>query len=135
MKEYDPIRMQNIQQRIDSALRESPQDRLQSRFSPYIADSKPDLENQLASAAAASPSEGLDGVEAVLDEFERLATREDPGRLRHALLIYLTHDSQVAKLGLRVPTLEERSPWKLAPNRKRSEKNNNNDKDNYDIEK
>ncbi len=134
MNEHDPTRVQKIQQRIDSALRESPQDRLQSRFSPYIADSKPDLENQLASAAASSSSsEGLDGVEAVLDEFERLATKEDNGRLRHALLIYLTHDSRVAKLGLRVPPLEKRSPWKLAPSKKGLEKNNN-DKDNYDKE-
>jgi hypothetical protein len=134
MNQNDPIRVHNIQQRIDSALWETPQDRLQSRFSPYIADSKPDLENQLASAAATSSSEGLDGVEAVLDEFERLAAKEDLGRLRHALLIFLTHDSRVAKLGLNVPTLEERSPWKLAPSRKRSEKNNNKDKDNYDDE-
>jgi hypothetical protein len=133
MNEYDPIRLQKIQHRIDSALRESPQDRLQSRFSPYIADSKPDLDNQLASAAAASPSEELDGVEAVLDEFERLATKEDRGRLRYALLVFLAHDSRVAKLGLRVPSLEERSPWKIAPSKKRSEKNSN-DKDNYDNE-
>ncbi len=133
MSEYDPIRVHKIQQRIDSALRESPQDRLQSRFSPYIADSKPDLDNQLASAAASSSSEGVDAMEAVLDEFERLATKEDRGRLRHALLVFLTHDSRVAKLGLRVPSLEERSPWKLAPSKKRTEKNNN-DKDNYDDE-
>ncbi|MDQ4100762.1 MAG: hypothetical protein M3115_01050 [Thermoproteota archaeon] len=133
MNEYDPIRVQKIQQRIDSALRESHQDRLQSRFSPYISDSRPDLDNQLASAAASSSCEGVDAMEAVLDEFERLATKEDRGRLRHALLVFLTHDSRVAKLGLRVPSLEERSPWKLAPSKKRTEKNNN-DKDNYDDE-
>lgn len=127
MNDYDPIRVQKIQQRIDSALRESPQDRLQSRFSPYIAENKPDLGNQLTSAAS---SEGLDGVEAVLDEFERLAAKEDRGRLNHALLIFLTHDSRVARLGLRVPPLEERSPWKLGPSEKTAEKNR--DKDNYD---
>jgi hypothetical protein len=134
MNEYDQIRLQKIQHRIDSALRESPQDRLHSRFSPYIADSKPDLDNQLAYAAASSSSEGLDAMEAVLDEFERLATKEDRGRLRYALLVFLTHDSRVAKLGLRVPPLEERSPWKLTPSKKRTEKNNNKDKDNYDDE-
>ncbi len=128
MNDYDPIRLKKTQQRIDSALRESPQDRRGSRFSPYTAESKPDLENQLTSAAS---HEGLEGVEAVLDEFERLASREDPNRLRHALLVFLTHDSRVAKLGLRVPPLEERSPWKIAPSKKKGSENNN-DKDNYD---
>lgn len=122
MNEHDPFRIQKIQQRIDSALRESPKDRRESRFSPYIAESKPDLENQLMSAAS---SEGLDGVEAALDEFDRLAAKEDGGRLRHALMIFLTHDSRVDKIGLRIPTLEERSPWKLAPSNKRSKDDNN----------
>lgn len=122
MNEHDPFRIQKIQQRIDSALRESPKDRQESRFSPYITESKPDLENQLMSAA--SP-EGLDGVEAALDEFDRLAAKEDGGRLRHALMIFLTHDSRVDKIGLRIPTLEERSPWKLAPSNKRSKDDNN----------
>jgi hypothetical protein len=79
---------------------------------------KPDLENQLMSAAS---SGGLDGVEAALDEFDRLAAKEDRGRLRHALLIFLTHYSEMAKLGLRIPSLEKRSPWKLAPSKKRAE--------------
>ena len=122
MNDYDPLRVQKIQQRIDSALRESPNDRQESRFSPYIAESKPDFENQLVSAAS---SEGLDGVEAALDEFDRLAAKEDGGRLRHALMIFLTHDSRVDKIGLRIPTLEERSPWKLAPSNKRSKDDNN----------
>ena len=121
MNDYDPLRVQKIQQRIDSALRESPKDRRESRFSPYIAESKLDLENQLMSAAS---SVGLDGVEAALDEFDRLAAKEDGGRLRHALMIFLTHDSRVAKLGLRIPPLEERSPWKLAPSNKRSKDDN-----------
>ncbi len=122
MNDYDPFRIQKIQQRIDSALRESLEDRRQSRFSPYIAERKPDLENQLMSGAS---RDGLEGVEAVLDEFDRLAAKEDPGRLRHALMIFLTHDSRVAKLGLHIPPLEERSPWKLAPSEKRAENGNN----------
>jgi hypothetical protein len=118
MIDYDPFRLQKIQQRIDSVLRESPKDRRESRFSQYIAESKPDLENKLMSAASFG---GLEGVEAALDEFDRLASKEDRGRLRHALLIFLTHDSRVAKLGLRIPPLEERSPWKLAPSKKKEE--------------
>lgn len=74
---------------------------------------------------SAASSEGLDGVEAALDEFDRLAAKEDGGRLRHALMIFLTHDSRVDKIGLRIPTLEERSPWKLAPSNKRSKDDNN----------
>ncbi len=119
MIDYDPFRIQKVQQRIDSVLRESPKDRRESRFSPYIAESKPDLENKLMSAA--SSSGGLEGIEAALDEFDRLASKEDRGRLRHALLIFLTHDSRVAKLGLRIPPLEERSPWKLDPSNKKEE--------------
>lgn len=122
MTDYDPLRVQKIQQRIDSFLRESPKDRRESRFSPYIAERKPDLENQLMSAAS---SGGLDGVEAALDEFDRLAAKEDVGRLRQALLIFLTHDSRVSKLGLRIPSLEERSPWKLAPSNNKAENGDN----------
>lgn len=118
MADYDVFRLQKIQQRIDSVLRESPKDRLESRFSPFIAEVEPDLENQLMSAA--SPG-GIDGVEAALDEFDRLAANEDSGRLRHALLIFLTHNSDVATLGLRIPSLEERSPWKVAPSNKKAE--------------
>lgn len=118
MVDYDTVRLQKIQQRIDSVLRESPKDRQDSRFSPFIAEMRPDFENQLMSAAS---SGGLDGIEAALDEFDRLAANEDHGRLMHALLVFLTHNSEVAKLGLRVPSLEERSPWKLAPSNKRAE--------------
>lgn len=124
MVDYDRFRLQKIQQRIDSVLRESPKDRLESQFSPFIAEIKPDLENQLMSAAS---SGGLDGVEAALDEFDRLAAKEDRGRLRHALLIFLTHDSEVAKLGLSIPSLEKRSPWKLAPSNKRAENGDHHD--------
>jgi len=118
MAYYDTFRLQKIQQRIDSVLLESPKDRLESRFSPYIAEMEPDLENQLMSAAS---SGGMDGIEAALDKFDRLATNEDRGRLRHALLIFLTHNSEVARLGLRIPSLEDRSPWKLAPSNKKAE--------------
>ena len=118
MTDYDQLRLQKIQQRINSVLRESPQDRLESRFSPFIGGTKPDFENQLMSAAS---SGGLDGIEAALNEFDRLAVTEDRGRLRHALLVILTHDPQVAKLGLHIPSLEERSPWKLAPSKKKAE--------------
>jgi len=118
MADYDAFRLQKIQQRIDSLLRESPKDRLETRFSPYIAEMEPDLENQLMSAAS---SGGMDGIEAALDQFDRLAANEDRGRLRHALLIVLTHNSEVARLGIRIPSMEERSAWKLAPSNKRAE--------------
>jgi hypothetical protein len=60
---------------------------------------------------------GIEGVEALLDRVEALARREDAARLRYALSVVLTHLPIIAELGLRLPSLEERAAWKVAPSR------------------
>jgi hypothetical protein len=45
--------------------------------------------------------------------------------LRHAFLVFMTHNKHVADLGLRIPSLEERSSWKLLPSNRGVINNNN----------
>ncbi len=101
----------DLQRRIDAALRETPEEQAESRFSDY-ADSAFDLTQRLMAAARKG------GAEAALDEFDRLKETEDLGRLRRALQEFLTHDPAAA--GLRIPSLEERAPWKVLPSRRRT---------------
>lgn len=115
MNEERMIRTQEFQARINSALRGSAEDRAKSRFSEFVSDLGPDFESRLMQAASAG---GTGGIEAAMDEFDRLVTREDPVRLRHALLVFLTHHPDVQKSGLRIPPLEERSPWEVAPSKR-----------------
>jgi hypothetical protein len=105
-------RLQRLQTRIGSALRESQGDRARSRFSDYRYEPGPDPATHLMRAAA---SGGIEGIEAALDEFDRLAADDDRRRWQHALLIFLTHHPDVPKLGLHVPGLQEQSPWKVRP--------------------
>lgn len=112
--EEDAARARALRERISAALRETPAERARIRFSPYLLDEGPDIAGRLMRAA--SPG-GLDGFEAALDEYDELAGREDLGRLRHALMVFLTHHPEAARLGLRVPPLEERSAWKVSPGR------------------
>jgi hypothetical protein len=104
--------VRQLQNRINTALRDSAADRAQSRFSPFIDDQESDFARNLMRAASAG---GLEGVWAALDEFDRLAATEDLESMRYALLVFLTHHPDVAKLGLRIPSLEERSLWKTLP--------------------
>lgn len=124
-KKKSATRVQKLQERINSALAESPQSASASKFSPYLMDEQRpevvgqalDLDAQLAQAASV---EGVEGIETAMDEYDRLAETEDSGRLRHALMLFLTHHPEAAKLGLRIPSLEERSPWKVTPSKKDS---------------
>jgi hypothetical protein len=47
-----------------------------------------------------------------------LRATADLGALRHALTIVLTHHPAMHDLGLRLPSLEARSPWKTWPSRR-----------------
>jgi hypothetical protein len=60
-------------------------------------------------------SGGLAGIRAALREFDRLAKAEHPLRIRRALMIFLVHHPDVGRLGLRIPSLEERAPWMTPP--------------------
>lgn len=114
VERVDPDRLQVLQQRINRALGDPVAYAGTSRFSEYAPVGVPELVSDLMNAAAIG---GIEGVEAMLDRAEELARREDPPRLRHALSIALTHSPAVADLGLRLPSLEERAAWKVAPSR------------------
>lgn len=107
-------RARALQSRIREMLRETPEEAGGRRFTPFMVTAGPDYESRLAQAAAQG---GIEGIEAALDEFDRLAPQADRGRLRYALMIFLTHHPDVARLGLSIPPLEERSPWKLRSSR------------------
>ena len=86
-----------IQARIDAALID-PQSRLNWWYSsPYLSSLAVDLQDKLRKAA----DEG--GLEAMLDEFDRLAQVEDSDRLRIALAQVLFNDPVRQRLGLRLP--------------------------------
>lgn len=115
MGQEDAPHIRSLQERINLALRETPEDRRKSDYSDYKPDNLPEIVEELARAAARG---GAEGMEAALDEFERLAEREDKVRLQHALIDFLTHHPAATGLGLRVPPLQERSPWKVRPGRR-----------------
>lgn len=117
MSHSDVERIQKLQERINAALRESPEDRLESTFSDYIPDNSPILAQELAQAAEPG---GPEGIEAALDEFDRLREKEDVLRMKHALMLFLMHHPTVGELGLRIPSLQERSPWKVLPSNRNS---------------
>jgi hypothetical protein len=105
-----------LQRRIDALLAESPEERSRSRFSDYLPR-RDSLSRRLAQTAATAS--GAAGIAMALDECERLAAVEDRLAVQRALAIFLTHHPAVARLGLRVPSLAERAPWKTGPSRRR----------------
>jgi hypothetical protein len=114
MNEETKNRVRALQARIDALLSESPEDKAKSRFTPYMIAEKSDLESRILEALKIG---GLDGMETAMDKFEELAASEDGGRLRYELMRFLTRDPAAAKFGLRIPSLEERSAWKITPGR------------------
>jgi|SRR5215475_12816745 len=116
MSQKDVTRVQELQERINSALRQTPEARVASDFSDYKPDHSPELVQDLMQAAEQG---GEEGVKAALDEFDRLSQSEDRLRMQHALMLFLTHHPAVSELGLRVPSLRERSPWKVLPSKRK----------------
>jgi hypothetical protein len=105
-----------LQERIDAALREDPADFAQTTFSDYLPDRARDtLVQRMTEAASVG---GVRGVAAALDAFDRLSEHEDRRRLQSALMIFLTHHPTAAALGLRVPSIAERSPWSVLPSKR-----------------
>jgi hypothetical protein len=105
-------RVQTVQSRINAALHESAEESARSTFSSYVPGASTEVQAKLWT----SPATGrLEDLEQILDRFERMAGAEDPGRLRHALDVVLTHHPTVAAFGLRLPSLEERSPRRVRP--------------------
>jgi hypothetical protein len=115
MSQRDASRISRLQERINLALRETPEDRRKSNYSDYRPDNIPKLVAELTEAAAQG---GAEGIEAALDEFDRLAEREDKIRAQRTLMHFLIRHPAAAELGLRVPSLEERNPWKVLPSKR-----------------
>jgi hypothetical protein len=107
-------RIRALASRIGRALRETPEMRARSTFSQYAAKKALPLQRRLEMAGGGGE---IAGVESALDEFDRMDAGEDPLALRYALQVFLTHDSAAQALGLRVPSLAERSPWLTVPSR------------------
>jgi hypothetical protein len=103
-----------LQARIDAALRESPGEGL-LRYSDY-GDSALDLTRRLMIAAEGG---GAEAVARALDEFDRLRPTERGGRLRQALMEFVTHHPAAVELGLRIPSLETRDRGKVLPSRRK----------------
>ena len=98
--------MNELQSRVDQALRETPEEEEAELFSDY-AEPADDLTQKLMDAARAR------GVEAALDEFDRLRGSAKIRRLQRALMEFITHDPLAYEAGLHVPPLEERAAWKV----------------------
>jgi hypothetical protein len=109
---------QDLQERIDHALHQTPEEFARSTFSDY-ADTATDLTQRLYRCAV-SAGDAETAVEAALDEYENLASTEDIVRARRALMEFVTHHPASAKLGLRVPDLADRSSWMARPSRRRN---------------
>jgi len=105
-----------LQKRIDSLLKQTPDMQRKTRFADYRPDHTPEIVQKLMQAATPG---GTKGVEAALNEFDRLAVKEDIGRMQHALMLFLMHDSAANELGLRIPPLEQRSVWKTLPGKRK----------------
>jgi hypothetical protein len=105
-------RLDALQSRIDAALRESIEDAARSAFSSYLPGASTEVQSQLWSHPATGQ---IDDIQHILDRFDELSASEDPGRLRHALSVVLTHHPTMAAFGLQLPPLEQRSPWKVTP--------------------
>jgi hypothetical protein len=89
--------------------------RARSTFSEYAPRAAAPIRERLERAVGVG---GIEGVESVLDEFDRMSLSEDPLALRYALQLFLTHNRHAVALGLRVPPLAERSPWMTVPSRR-----------------
>ena len=114
MDDSTTARVRSIQTRIDAALHEPADEAARSNFSGYVPGGSTDLQSALWTRPATG---GVDDVEEILDRYEQLKGTDDPVRLRHALAAVLTSHPTVGSLGLTLPSLEARAPWKITPSK------------------
>ena len=115
MEQEQDARVGRLQERINEALREDLEATAESDFSEYIPDTATPLTQRLAMVAQ---QKGVEGMEAALDEFDRLKQSEDLARLQHALMLFLSEHPAATELGLRVPPLAERNPSQILPSKR-----------------
>jgi hypothetical protein len=108
-------RIAALQARINAALHSPAGEAGTSSFSPYMPGASVPLQDSLLGGGQ---DRGLDALEAILDRFAQLRATSDRGALQHALALVLTHHPAMAAFGLRLPSLDERSPWKTWPSRR-----------------
>jgi hypothetical protein len=94
---------EQLQKRINLALSE--RSGRASRFSPYTSAEWIPLTERLVKSQR---GEGLTRIETALDEFDRLERSHDHKMLQYALLNYLVQHADLAAVGLRIPSIEER---------------------------
>lgn len=115
MEQEQDARVGRLQERINEALREDLGATAESDFSEYMPDTATPLTQRLAQAAQ---QRGVEGMEAALDEFDRLKQSEDLARLQHALMLFLSEHPAATQLGLRIPPLAERNPSQILPSKR-----------------
>jgi hypothetical protein len=86
-----------LQSRMDEALVNPDTGKPWLKYSPYLSSVGIHLQERLEAAA----KEG--GLEAMLDEYDRLNATEDPAHLRMALTTVLHHYLEAEELGVRLP--------------------------------
>jgi hypothetical protein len=115
MEQEQDARVGRLQERINEALREDLEATAESDFSEYMPDTATPLTERLAQVAQ---QRGVEGMEAALDEFDRLKRSEDLARLQHALMLFLSEHPAATQLGLRIPPLAERNPSQILPSKR-----------------
>lgn len=101
---------EELQERIDQALHETPDSFAASSYSDYTGTATELTQRLFERAVSATDAETA--VEAALEEYLALAATQDNARARRALMEFVTHHPAAVELGLRVPDLMDRSPWK-----------------------
>jgi len=106
-----------LQKRIDYSLRQSREDWRNSNFVPFGPHSQATVYMHKFYYVAREPwkdKKNIEAVKVVLDEFDDfLKNGIDKVQLQDSLMSFLVHHPAVAELNLYIPSLEERSPWKV----------------------
>jgi len=87
----------DIQARVDEALIDPRTGKPWHRFSPYLTSVAIPLQERLESSAKAG------GLDALMDEFERLLPHEEPFSLRLALMAVLSEHPLARQAGVKLP--------------------------------
>ena len=115
MEQEQRAHIGRLQQRLDEALRDDVEARQESDFSDYVPAASTSVTQRLHQAAQ---DKGIEGLEAALDEFDRLRDQVDLPRLQHALMVFLSQHPAAARLGLRIQSLAERGPSLTLPSKR-----------------